>query len=115
MRNCGLTIDRVSMPLDLERMLVEVNRRLKGNKALDPGRLQGRRVAALDGIEILSSQSRCGEFCLQRRVASLDARANRSSLSSTAIQRWAASSSVARSSPSWLSRAFIETRIPARL
>jgi hypothetical protein len=50
------------MPLDLERMLVEVNRRLKGNKALDPGRLQGRRVAALDGIEILSSQSRCGEF-----------------------------------------------------
>ncbi len=43
MRRCGLTIDRVSMPLDLERMLAEVNGRLKGNKALDPGRLQGRR------------------------------------------------------------------------
>jgi len=64
---CGFDVE------SLERMLVEVNRRLKRNKALDPGRVQGRRVAALDGIEILSSQSRCCEFCLQRRVSSLDA------------------------------------------
>jgi hypothetical protein len=64
---CGFDVE------SLERMLVEVNRRLKRNKALDPGRLQGRRVAALDGIEILSSQSRCCEFCLQRRVSGLDA------------------------------------------
>ena len=71
----------------LERMLVEVNRRLKRNKALDPGRLQGRRVAALDGIELLSSQSCCCEFCLQRRVSSLDAQAKRSSPSSTTIGR----------------------------
>ena len=52
----------------LERMLVEVNRRLKRNKAFDVGRVQGRIVAALDGIEVLSSFSRCCESCLQRRV-----------------------------------------------
>lgn len=42
----------------LERMLVNVNRRLKRSKALDPGRVQGHLVAALDGIEVLSSYSR---------------------------------------------------------
>jgi hypothetical protein len=39
----------------LEQMLVQVNRTLKRNKALDTGRVQGRIVAALDGIEVLSS------------------------------------------------------------
>ena len=53
-------------------MLVEVNRRLKRNKALDPGRLQGRLVAALDGIEILSSQTQLRQFhflcaCVERK------------------------------------------------
>jgi hypothetical protein len=52
----------------LERMLVRVNRTLKRNKALDTGRVQGRIVAALDGIEVLSSYSRCCDSCLQRRV-----------------------------------------------
>jgi hypothetical protein len=52
----------------LEQMLVETNRRLKRSKALDPGRVQGRLVAALDGIEVLASFSRCCESCLQRRV-----------------------------------------------
>jgi len=52
----------------LEQMLVEVNRRLKRNKAFDAGRVQGRIVAALDGIEVLSSFSRCCASCLQRRV-----------------------------------------------
>ena len=52
----------------LEQMLVDVNRRLKRNKAFDAGRVQGRMVAALDGIEVLSSYSRCCESCLQRRV-----------------------------------------------
>ncbi len=33
----------------LEQMLVGINRRLKRNKALDEGRVQGRIVAALDG------------------------------------------------------------------
>ena len=53
----------------LERMLVQVNRTLKRNKALDPGRVQGRIVAALDGIEVLSSYSRCCDSCLERRVS----------------------------------------------
>jgi hypothetical protein len=52
----------------LEQMVVEINRRLKRNKTLDAGRVQGRVVAALDGIEVLSSFSRCCEFCLQRRI-----------------------------------------------
>jgi hypothetical protein len=52
----------------LERMLLQVNRTLKRNKALDPGRVQGRIVAALDGIEVLSSYSRCCDACLERRV-----------------------------------------------
>jgi hypothetical protein len=43
----------------LEDMLVQVNRTLKRNKVFDPGRVQGHIVAALDGIEVLSSYSRC--------------------------------------------------------
>ena len=53
----------------LEAMLVHVNRTLKRNKAFDIGRVQGRIVAALDGIEVLSSYSRCCDSCLERRVA----------------------------------------------
>lgn len=56
----------------LQQMLVDVNRRLKRNKAFDEGRLQGRLVAALDGIEVLSSYSRCCDSCLERRVTSTD-------------------------------------------
>ena len=46
---CGFALE------PLEQMLVDVNRRLKRNKAFDAGRVQGRIVAALDGIEVLSS------------------------------------------------------------
>jgi hypothetical protein len=49
-------------------MLVQVNQTLKRNKAFDAGRVQCRIVAALDGVEILSSYSRCCDSCLQRRV-----------------------------------------------
>jgi GAF domain-containing protein len=52
----------------LETMLVQVNRTLKRNKAFDTGRVQGRIVAALDGIEVLSSYSRCCDSCLERRT-----------------------------------------------
>lgn len=52
----------------LERMLIQINRTLKRNKALDTGRVQGRIIAALDGIEVLSSYSRCCDSCLERRV-----------------------------------------------
>ena len=54
----------------LERMLVAINRQLKRNKAFEPGRVQGHMVAALDGMEILSSYSRCCEDCSERRVTS---------------------------------------------
>ncbi len=63
---CGFELD------GLEQMLVDVNRRLKRNKAFDAGRVRGRIVAALDGIEVLSSYRRCCESCLQRRVTTLD-------------------------------------------
>jgi len=55
-----------------EQMLVEINRHLKRSKVFDAGRVQGRIVAALDGVEVLSSFSRCCEGCLQRRVAVKD-------------------------------------------
>jgi hypothetical protein len=53
----------------LQDMLVEVNRTLKRNKAFDTGRVQGHIVAALDGVEVLSSYSRCCDACLERRVS----------------------------------------------
>jgi DDE family transposase len=56
----------------LEEMLVDVNRRLKRGKAFDEGRVQGHLVAALDGIEVLSSFSRRCDCCLERRVATKD-------------------------------------------
>ena len=56
----------------LESMLVDVNRRLKRGKAFDEGRVQGRLVAALDGIEVLSSFSRRCDRCLERRVTLKD-------------------------------------------
>jgi hypothetical protein len=63
---CGFDLE------PLEQMLVEVNRRLKRSKALEAGRVQGHWVAALDGIEVLSSFSRRCESCLERRVISKD-------------------------------------------
>jgi Transposase DDE domain len=63
---CGFDLD------PLEAMLVDVNRRLKRGKAFDPGRVQGQLVAALDGIEVLSSFSRRCESCLERRVVLKD-------------------------------------------
>jgi hypothetical protein len=63
---CGFDLE------PLERMLVDVNRRLKRSKAFDAGRGQGHLVAALDGIEVLSSFSRRCESCLERRVTRKD-------------------------------------------
>jgi hypothetical protein len=59
---CGFDLD------PLEAMLVDVNRRLKRGKAFDEGRVQGRLVAAMDGIEVLSSFSRRCDSCLERRA-----------------------------------------------
>ena len=63
---CGFDLD------PLEAMLVDVNRRLKRGKAFDQGRVQGHLVAALDGIEVLSSFSRRCDSCLERRVTLKD-------------------------------------------
>lgn len=63
---CGFHLD------PLEETLVDVNRRLKRRKAFDEGRVQGRLVAAVDGIEVLSSFSRRCENCLERRVTRRD-------------------------------------------
>jgi hypothetical protein len=52
----------------LERMQTDVNRTLKRNKVFDTDRVQGRIVAAVDGIEVLSSYSRHCDSCLERRV-----------------------------------------------
>lgn len=52
----------------LEGMLTGINRTLKRNKVFDADRVQGRIVAALDGIEVLSSYSRHCDCCLERRV-----------------------------------------------
>lgn len=52
----------------LEEMLVGINRQLKRNKVLSQGQLAGRIVAGLDGVEVISSYSRCCDSCLQRRV-----------------------------------------------
>lgn len=57
----------------LEEMLVQSNRTLKRGKVFDAGRVQGRIIAALDGIEVLSSYSRCCDSCLERRVSSRQA------------------------------------------
>lgn len=59
---CGFELE------PLEHMLVDINRRLKRDKVFYPGRVQGHLVAALDGIEVLSSFSRRCDCCLQRRV-----------------------------------------------
>lgn len=59
---CGFGVE------GLEQMLVGVNRTLKRNKVFDGDRVQGRIVAALDGVETLSSYSRCCDSCLERRV-----------------------------------------------
>lgn len=46
---CGFSLE------GLQAVSFHVNRTLKRNKAFDTGRVQGRIVAALDGIEVLSS------------------------------------------------------------
>jgi len=80
-------------------MLVHVHRTLQRNKAFDTGRVQGRSVAALDGIEVLSSYSRCCDSCLERRVM-MRKNGIQTERCSIIIARWAARSSAARSSRS---------------
>jgi len=57
----------------LEQMLVVLSRRLKRHKAFDQGPVVSGIVAAQDGVGVLSSSSRCCEFCLQRPAVCKDA------------------------------------------
>lgn len=52
----------------LEEMLVSINKKLKRNKVFSQGQVAGRIIAALDGVEVLSSYSRCCDYCLERTV-----------------------------------------------
>ena len=53
-------------------MWVDVNRRVKRGQAFDEGRVPGRWVAALDGIQVLSSSAAAVTRCLERRVTLKD-------------------------------------------
>jgi hypothetical protein len=99
----------------LEALLVDVNRRLKRGKAFDAGRVHGPLVAALDGVEVLSSFSRRCESCLERRLILRRIKpAARSSRPSITIAPWAGRWSKARSSRSWPSNGFSRVKAKTR-
>ena len=106
---CGFDLD------PLEAMLVDVNRRLKRGKAFDEGRVQGRLVAALDGIEVLSSFSRRCDSCLERRVILKDQagrKIDRLSITiALSVVRWSTAQSNRSSLSSGFSRARARTRL----
>lgn len=56
------------LPASIETLLVRTNQRLKRNKAFAEGQVAGRLIAALDGIELFASRSRCCAACLRRTV-----------------------------------------------
>lgn len=90
-RDDTLRYSLCSFDLDpLETMLVDINRRLKRSKAFDEGRVQGRLVAALDGIEILSSFSRHCDQCLERRVSMKDQAGRKIEQTQYYLAPWAA-------------------------
>ena len=53
---------------DLRQTLVEINRTLKRNKALESAKINGLLVVAIDGNEQFHSRSRCCEACCQRTL-----------------------------------------------
>jgi hypothetical protein len=53
---------------DLRQLLVDINKRLKRNKALESAKIQGLLVVALDANEQFHSRHRCCEACCQRRL-----------------------------------------------
>lgn len=69
------TIGRVFSGFDLDslrRCLIAWVQRLKRNKSLEHGRLEGRIVAALDGHELFASFSRWCPGCCQRHIQATD-------------------------------------------
>ena len=53
---------------DLRRHLVQTNKTLKRNKALEGSKIQGLLIASIDANEQFNSRSRCCEACLQRQI-----------------------------------------------
>jgi hypothetical protein len=58
---------------DVRAVLVEVNKTLKRNKALDPAKIGGLLVVAVDANEQFKSRHRCCEACCQRQIQFQDA------------------------------------------
>ena len=58
---------------DLRQTLVEVNKRLKSNKALESCKINGLLFVSLDANEHFKSYSRCCPCCCQREVEVSDA------------------------------------------
>lgn len=53
---------------DLRQTLAAINQTLKRNKALEPAKINGLLVVAIDGNEQFHSRSRCCEACCQRSL-----------------------------------------------
>lgn len=60
-------LERYSLE-DLRQTLVEINKTLKRNKALEPAKINGLLVVAIDGNEQFHSRSRCCDACCQRTI-----------------------------------------------
>ena len=58
---------------DLRGCLVQINRRLKSNKALESCQINGLLFASLDANEHFKSRSRCCPCCCQREIEETDA------------------------------------------
>jgi hypothetical protein len=58
---------------DLRQSLAEVNQRLKNNKALESGKINGLLFLSLDANEHFHSRSRCCPCCCQREIQETDA------------------------------------------
>ena len=65
---------------DLRQTLVEVNKRLKSNKALESCKINGLLFLSLDANEHFKSYSRCCPCCCQREVELTDANGNKQKL-----------------------------------
>jgi hypothetical protein len=58
---------------DVRQVLVHANQTLKANKALEPAKINGLLVVALDANEQFHSLCRCCEACCQRQIEVKDA------------------------------------------
>ena len=67
----GYALERYYLQ-DLRQVLVQINKTLKRNKALESAKINGLLVVALDANEQFHSRHRCCEACCQRTIAIKD-------------------------------------------